>query len=89
LLTLAGRHASIGDVRGAGLFIGMELVRPGSDRAPDPDLANYLVNALRERRILISATGPKANVLKIRPPLVFGSRECDVLIEAIDELLSA
>ena len=66
LRELALRHPSIGDVRGAGLFIGVELVRP--DGSPDEDLALHVVNGLRERHVLLGTAGLHNNVLKVRPP---------------------
>ncbi|WP_244935192.1 aspartate aminotransferase family protein [Acuticoccus sediminis] len=85
LAELAGEHAAIGEIRGAGLFIGIDIVgEAGADAAG----AARIVNGLREKRVLIGATGPKANVLKIRPPLVFGPREADFLIEMLDDVLS-
>jgi 4-aminobutyrate aminotransferase-like enzyme len=88
LEALATSVPAIGDVRGSGLFIGVELVKPHSDKVPDAELASRIVNDLRDRRILISATGPHANVLKVRPPLVFGKGECDILLGALTELLA-
>lgn len=81
---LRSRHALIAEVRGAGLFIGVEL-RHG-DAAATKETAR-LVNALRARHILISASGPGANVLKIRPPLVFGTEHADLLVESLDQAL--
>lgn len=88
LEALAATFPVIGDVRGSGLFIGVELIKPHSDKVPDTELASRLVNELREKRILISATGPHGNVLKVRPPLVFGESECDILLSALSELLA-
>jgi len=88
LEALAKKFPAIGDVRGAGLFLGVEMIRPASDKAPDAELASQLVNALREQRILISATGPLANVLKVRPPLVFTVSQCDIVIAALAGLLA-
>ena len=88
LRALSQRHAAIGDVRGTGLFIGVDLVNDPSTREPDRALATRVVNALRRRRILLSASGPGGNVLKIRPPLVFGIAEADLLVTALDEVLS-
>ena len=85
---LATRHDVIGDVRGAGLFVGVEMVANRETREPSAEAASHLVNALREKRILISATGPGANILKVRPPLVFGPAEAAMLLEAVDEILS-
>jgi 4-aminobutyrate aminotransferase-like enzyme len=75
-------------VRGAGLFVGVELVRDRATREPDGALTGRLVNGLRERRVLISASGPHANVLKIRPPLVFGRQHADLFLEALDAVLA-
>jgi 4-aminobutyrate aminotransferase-like enzyme len=88
LRALAQRHQTIGDVRGAGLFIGVELVRDRSTREPDGETTAALVNGLRQRRILISAAGPHANVLKIRPPLVFGREHADHFLEGLDAVMT-
>ena len=77
---LARRHALIGDVRGAGLCIGVEL--------PAGSAASMVVNGLRQRRVLISSCGPGGNVLKIRPPLPFSRDNADQLLDALDETLS-
>ncbi len=87
LLELAGRHEAIGDVRGAGLFLGLEFVSDRTAKTPAADLAARVVNSLRDRRILVSAAGPFANVLKIRPPLVFRNEHADLLVTALDEIL--
>ncbi|MFB9264163.1 aspartate aminotransferase family protein [Bradyrhizobium erythrophlei] len=81
---LRARHPLIAEVRGAGLFIGVEL-RQGE--VPATNETARLVNALRRRHILISASGPAANVLKIRPPLVFGREHADLLVETLDQAL--
>ncbi len=83
LEALAQQHAAIGDVRGAGLFLGVELVKDRGTRQADPDYASRLVNALKRRRVLISASGPEANVLKIRPPLVFSADNAACFLEAM------
>ncbi|MBO1074375.1 aspartate aminotransferase family protein [Roseomonas marmotae] len=88
LRALAARHPMIGDVRGAGLFIGVELVRDRETKEPDGETTARLVNGLRERRILISAAGPHANVLKIRPPLVFRKEHADLFLEGVDAVLA-
>lgn len=85
---LATRYDVIGDIRGAGLFIGLDLVRSGA-RTPSAEIAGRVVNGLRERRVLISATGPNANVLKIRPPLVFSDEHAGLFIDAMDQTLAA
>ena len=89
LRRLQARHELIAEVRGAGLFIGLELRRGGITGTPATAEAARIVNALREQRVLISASGPHANVLKIRPPLVFGADHADMLVERLDQALLA
>ncbi|WP_374292673.1 aspartate aminotransferase family protein [Paenirhodobacter enshiensis] len=89
LTALAARHEAIGDIRGAGLYIGVEMVGDRAARTPDAALAARIVNDLRERRVLISATGPEANVLKIRPPLVFSDTDADWLLSEFSAVLAA
>jgi 4-aminobutyrate aminotransferase-like enzyme len=84
---LAIRHERIGDVRGAGLYIGVELVCDRSTKQPDAAAALAAVNGLRDRRILISATGYNANILKIRPPLVFSESDASRLLTEMDAVL--
>lgn len=84
---LATRHPAIGDVRGAGLSIGVEFVEPGT-KEPDESLTRSVINGLRHRHVLIGATGPFNNVLKIRPPLVFTPDDADRLIHELDATLS-
>lgn len=85
--SLADRYHVIGDVRGSGLFIGVEIVADPATKTPDAALTTRIVNGLRERRILISASGPRANVLKIRPPLVFTRENADMLIDGLADVL--
>ena len=87
LLTLAARHPVIGDVRGEGLLLGAELTDEG--RAPAARQARKVTEAMRERGILLGATGPAGNVLKIRPPLVFQREHADLLLQALDETLAS
>jgi 4-aminobutyrate aminotransferase-like enzyme/Ser/Thr protein kinase RdoA (MazF antagonist) len=89
LTNLLRDHALVGDVRGRGLMIGVELVKDRSTREPAGREAVAVVNALREASILIGATGPGENVLKIRPPLVFGPDHADLLVETLDRVLSS
>jgi 4-aminobutyrate aminotransferase-like enzyme len=87
LKTLAGRHPVMGDVRGEGLLLGVELV--GEERVPAAGRAGRVTEAMRERGILISTTGPAGNVLKIRPPLVFQREHADLLLQTLDEVLAS
>ena len=84
---LMEKHALIGDVRGLGLFIGIELVLDRQTLAPAPEQASYIANRMRERGILLSTDGPYHNVLKIKPPLVFTKENADFLVGTLDEIL--
>lgn len=86
---LAKRHECIGDVRGAGLYVGVELVRDRGTKEPDAKAALAMVNGLRERRVLISATGFSANTLKIRPPLVFSESDASRLLAEMDAVFKS
>jgi 4-aminobutyrate aminotransferase-like enzyme len=86
LKALQQRFPAIGDVRGAGLFAGVEFSRPGTTEA-DQALASRVVNGLRERCVLIGTAGPHGNVLKIRPPLCVGPAEVDLLVETLAVVL--
>lgn len=88
LLELADRHESIGDVRGAGLMIGVELVRDRETREPAAAETDAVLNAMKVRGVLIGSAGPRGNVLKVRPPLVFSSANADQLLETLDEVLT-
>jgi 4-aminobutyrate aminotransferase-like enzyme/Ser/Thr protein kinase RdoA (MazF antagonist) len=88
LRELMARHAIIGDVRGRGLYIGVELVRDRTTREPAGLHASWAVNRMRELGILISTDGPDHNVLKIKPPLVFTAADADRLVETLDRVLA-
>ncbi|KGM32206.1 aminotransferase class III-fold pyridoxal phosphate-dependent enzyme, partial [Inquilinus limosus] len=88
LRALANRHPAIGDVRGAGLFVGVELVRDRATREPDGALAARVVNGLRRRKVLVSSCGRNGNVLKLRPPLVFRREHAELLVDALDRTLA-
>jgi 4-aminobutyrate aminotransferase-like enzyme len=85
---LRGRHEAVGDVRGRGLLLGVDLVLDRSTREPDPALARSVVDGMRDRGVLIGSTGPADNVLKIRPPLVFAREHADLLAETLDTVLA-
>jgi len=87
LAELAKRYPSIGQVRGAGFFIGVDLVKDRETQEPDPDFAIRLVNGLRKRFILIGASGPEGHVLKIRPPLPFSRDNADHFLNSMDDTL--
>jgi 4-aminobutyrate aminotransferase-like enzyme len=81
---MAQRHALIGDVRGAGLFLGIELVTSHETLAPATAEAAWIVNHMRQNAVLASTDGPMDNVLKFKPPMVFGRREADILCAALE-----
>ncbi len=88
LADLAARHAVLGDVRGLGLFLGVELVREHETFAPAPEQATYLVERMREHGLLLSTDGPLHNVVKIKPPLVFSTADADLLADTLDRVLA-
>jgi 4-aminobutyrate aminotransferase-like enzyme/Ser/Thr protein kinase RdoA (MazF antagonist) len=88
LRPLMDRHAIVGDVRGSGLFLGVELVRDRSTLEPAGDEASFVANRMREEGILLGTDGPHHNVVKIRPPMPFSSDDADQLIGTLDEILA-
>lgn len=85
LAALKDRYPSLGAVRGAGLYFGVDIVDPFG--APDGAAAREIVNRLRDAGCLVGRIGPHGNVLKMRPPLVFSCSHADVLLEALDGVL--
>jgi 4-aminobutyrate aminotransferase-like enzyme len=87
---LAGLHAlgrvypAIGDVRGVGLFVGLDLVTDRESRNPASAVADYVMNRLRDMRILVGREGPADNILKIRPPLTVDADGIDMLLDRLD-----
>ncbi|MGF7160546.1 4-aminobutyrate aminotransferase-like enzyme/Ser/Thr protein kinase RdoA (MazF antagonist) [Rhodoligotrophos appendicifer] len=88
LRNLMHRHEIIGDVRGHGLVIGVELVTDQISQQPARNETRWVVNALCRRGILIGSEGPHGCVLKIRPPIVFNVKHADMVIENLDEVLN-
>jgi len=89
LEALAERHDLLGDVRGKGLFFGVELVRDRASREPAPAEAARVREHLRENGVLLGTSGPFHNVLKIRPPLVFRRQHAELLLQRLEEALAA
>jgi 4-aminobutyrate aminotransferase-like enzyme len=87
IAVLAVDRPLIGDIRGSGLYIGVDIVTDPETKAPDSTAALRIVNALRERNVLISVAGPGNNVLKIRPPLVFAEPEAELLLHTLSDVL--
>ncbi len=84
---LAHSHPAIGAVRGWGQMTGVEIAT-GDGSTPDPELADRIKNGLREQGVLVGTTGPADNVLKVRPPLVFGAGHAEILLAALGAVLS-
>jgi 4-aminobutyrate aminotransferase-like enzyme len=74
-------------VRGRGLIVGIEFVNDRTTLAPEADLANQVVEEMKERRILLSTDRLLHNVIKIKPPLVFNEENAEVLANILDETL--
>ena len=88
LRTLAAEHALIGEVRGLGLMVGVELVRDRDDLTPATGEAGEIINRMRDRGVLLSTDGPHDNVLKIKPPIVFSKENADLLVDQLDAVLT-
>ena len=89
LQDIAARYPEIGHVRGAGLFLAVECVTSRATNAPDAARAKFVVNHMRQNGVLISATGPGANVLKIRPPLVLQQPEAALFLDVAEAAFAA
>ena len=87
LSDLQSRHRIIGDVRGRGLFLGVELVLDPETLLPAADQASYIANRLCEHGVLVGTDGPFHNVLKIKPPLVFSEANAEFLVDTLDGIL--
>ena len=86
LSELQRTHPQIGDVRGSGLFIGVDWVEPGTN-IPDPEGAQRMVENLKSRFVLLGKAGQYGNVLKIRPPLVFEDQHAQIFLNAFEDSL--
>jgi 4-aminobutyrate aminotransferase-like enzyme/Ser/Thr protein kinase RdoA (MazF antagonist) len=84
---VTARHEAIGDVRGVGMLTGVELIRDPGTKDPDPELTDAVANGMRARGVLVGTTGRTGNVLKVRPPLVFGDEHVVLVAEALDATL--
>lgn len=87
LFELSNRFECIGDVRGKGLFYGIELVADRASQAPADETAARVREYLRQNGVLLSITGPHNNVIKIRPPMVFSRAHADLLLETLEKAL--
>jgi 4-aminobutyrate aminotransferase-like enzyme len=82
------RYPIVGDVRGSGLFIGVELVRDRQTLEPAAEEASFVVNRMREHGILAGTDGPYHNVVKIRPPMPFDEENAEFLVSVMDKVLN-
>ena len=88
LTALADRHEIIGDVRGNGLFLAVDLVDDRPSRRAATARARTVVNALKDAGVLTSTIGPHDNVVKLRPPLVLSRADADYFLERFDQVLA-
>jgi 4-aminobutyrate aminotransferase-like enzyme/Ser/Thr protein kinase RdoA (MazF antagonist) len=88
LKELQTRHPLIGDVRGSGLFLGLDLVEDRETRRPATQEASYITNRLRECGILTGTDGPYRNVIKLRPPLIFCQADSELLVATLNSILA-
>jgi 4-aminobutyrate aminotransferase-like enzyme len=87
LKSLMSRHVVVGDVRGSGLFVGVELVKDRASLEPAAAEAGYVVERMRELGILLGTDGPLHNVVKIRPPMPFSIEDANLLVTTLDRVL--
>jgi 4-aminobutyrate aminotransferase-like enzyme/Ser/Thr protein kinase RdoA (MazF antagonist) len=88
LRELQEKHTIIGDVRGIGLFIGLDLVTDRESRTPATEIADYVKNRMRDHRILMGTEGPADNILKIRPPLTIEAEDVEMILHVMDQTLT-
>jgi len=88
LKAFVGKYHMVADARGAGLFLGVELVRDFSSLEPAPVEASFISNRMREHGILLGTDGPYHNVVKIRPPMPFNEADGEYLLSTFEKILS-
>lgn len=86
---LAKRRPIIGDVRGAGLFVGIELVLDRKLRTPATAEAKYVVYRMKEEKIIVSSEGPDYNILKLKPPMYFSVDNANQFVAKLDDILQS
>lgn len=85
---LLDAHPAIGDIRGHGLFLGIDLVLDRTDRTPAPHIASRVVRDMTHHGVLLSTDGPHANVIKIKPPMVLEESDIDMTLRLLDSALA-
>jgi 4-aminobutyrate aminotransferase-like enzyme len=88
LTNLTASHPLIGEVRGMGLFVGVELVLDRETLEPAPDQASYVMERMKDHGILIGIDGPLRNVLKLKPPMVFTKEDAEFVVATLDKILN-
>ncbi|MFL5571003.1 MAG: aminotransferase class III-fold pyridoxal phosphate-dependent enzyme, partial [Gemmatimonadaceae bacterium] len=89
LRSLAARHSLIGDVRGMGLMLGVELVRDRSTKEPAKAETLAVLEAAREMGVLVGKGGLDGNVLRIKPPMCITAEDADFTLDVLDRALTA
>ena len=87
LIELSKKYDLIGDVRGSGLFFGIELVTNKDYKTPASEITSNIVNDMKDEGILLSKLGINYNTLKIRPPMTFSKQNTNFLLEKLDKVL--
>jgi 4-aminobutyrate aminotransferase-like enzyme len=88
LTGLASKHGVIGDVRQSGMVFGVEFLKDKATLEPASGFADQVVEAMRERGVLLSKLGRHKNTLKIRPPMTFSEEHLGLLVQTLDEVLA-
>lgn len=88
LRVIADKHQMIGNLRGKGFFLALEFVRDRTTKAQDGETCQIAVELMKDNGVLVSRIGTEGNIMKVRPPLVFGRAHVDVLVETLDHVLS-
>ncbi|KAF7464033.1 Hypothetical predicted protein [Marmota monax] len=86
---LKTKHTLIGNIRGIGLFIGIDLVKDHEERTPATAEAQHVIYKMKEKRVLLSVDGPHRNVLKIKPPMCFTEENAKFMVDQLDGILTA
>ncbi len=84
---LQSQNPIIGEVRGSGLFLGVELIRDQQTLEPADWEADYIVERMKDRGILLSTEGPRHNTLKLKPPMAFGREDVDLFMDVLADVL--
>jgi 4-aminobutyrate aminotransferase-like enzyme len=88
IMDLQAKYPAIGDVRGRGLFLGIEIVRDRSTKEHAGDLASGISNRAKELGVLMGTDGPHDNVIKLRPPMIFRREHADLLLQVLDQSMA-